>query len=78
MTIIYLSKEWWRIFIRQASAAGFILRSVKPATFGTSIQGAYAQLEENAIAGEGHVLLPACNDLQSLHSTEKTKSHSKL
>ena len=68
------------MFIHQASAAGFILRSVKPATFGTSIQlqGAYALLKENAIAGEGQVLLPVCNDLQSLHSTARTKSHSKF
>ena len=36
-----LSKEWWKIFIHQTSAAGFILRSVKPATFGTSIQASY-------------------------------------
>ena len=36
-----LSKEWWRCFIRQCSAAGHITRLVKPATFGaaTSIQG---------------------------------------
>jgi len=35
----------WRMLIRRASATGFILRSVKLATFGTSIQGAYALLQ---------------------------------
>ena len=49
-----LSKEWWRYFIRQCSAVGYIVRLVKPATFGTatSIQGAYAQLEPTLKGGE--------------------------
>ena len=58
-----LSKEWWRIFIRQVSASGYILRTVKPAAFGISIQGAYAHLEvtekgRNAISKDAPVLLP--------------------
>lgn len=38
-----LNKEWWRIFIRQAAAAGYINRIIKTASFGTSNR-AYAQL----------------------------------
>ena len=56
------SKECWRCFIRQCSAAGHIIRLVKPATFGatTSIQVAYAQLEptskgKNAVSTEESV-----------------------
>jgi len=79
-----LSKEWWRMFIRQVSAAGFIFRSVKPAAFGTSIQGAYALLQptskgRNAIAEGDPVLLPDCADLQQLVTctTSSGKSSSK-
>ena len=69
-----LSKEWWRMFIRQVSAAGFIFRSVKPAAFGTSVQGAYALLQptskgRNVIASNDLVLLPDCADLQQLSNT---------
>lgn len=40
-----LSKEWWRSFIRQCSAAGYISRVIKPVTYGTTIQGSYASLQ---------------------------------
>ena len=75
-----LSKEWWRCFIRQCSAAGHIICLVKPATFGatTSIQGAYAQLEptskgRNAVSTEEPVLLPQLNFLgeQTVGKTNK-------
>ena len=71
------------MFIRRASADGFILSSVKPATFEASIWGAYALLEPtkkgcSIIAEEGKIMLPACGHLQSLLSTARTKSHSKL
>ena len=63
-----LSKEWWRCFIRQCSAAGHIVRLIKPATFGasTTIQGAYAQLEatpkgRNSVKDGETVLLPQLN-----------------
>ena len=63
-----LSKEWWRCFICQCSAAGHIVRLIKPATFGasTSIQGAYAQLEatpkgRNLVKDGETVLLPQLN-----------------
>ena len=74
-----LSKEWWRMFIRQVSAAGFILRYVKPAAFGVSIQGAYALLEptskgRDAIAKDSPVLLPECASLQSLITTRTTRT----
>ena len=77
-----LSKEWWRCFIRQCSAAGHIIRLVKPATFGatTSIQGAYAQLEptskgRNAVSTEEPVLLPQLNFLgeQTVGKTNKAQ-----
>lgn len=38
-----LSKEWWRMFIRQCAAAGYISRDIKPATFGNT-QLSYASL----------------------------------
>ena len=77
-----LSKEWWRMFIRQVSAVGFILRSIKPATFGANIQGAYALLEptskgRDAIAKDDPVLLPECASLQSLITTAREKTNSK-
>jgi len=79
-----LSKEWWRMFIRQVSAAGFIFRSVKPAALGTNVQGAYALLQptskgHNAIASNDLVLLPDCADLQQLVTcaTSKGKCSSK-
>ena len=55
-----LSKKWWRKFIRQAAAAGYISCIIK--TFGTS-NGAYAQLHvtektRNLIASDVGVLLP--------------------
>ena len=63
-----LSKEWWRCFIRQCSAAGHIVRFIKSATFGasTSIQGAYAQLEatpkgRDSVKDGETVLLPQLN-----------------
>ena len=77
-----LSKEWWRCFIRQCSAAGHIICLVKPATFGatTSIQGAYAQLEptskgRNAVSTEEPVLLPQLNFLgeQTVGKTNKAQ-----
>ena len=42
-----LSKEWWRCFIRQCSAAGHIIRLVKPANFGatTMIQHILSYIE---------------------------------
>ena len=36
-----LSKEWWRRFIHQFSAAGYILRLIRPLTYTQSIQGSY-------------------------------------
>ena len=65
-----LSKEWWRCFICQCSAASYIVHLVKPATFGTttSIQGVYAQLEpttkgRNSVKNGETVLLPQLNVL---------------
>ena len=57
-----LSKQWWRNFIRQAAAAGYISRIIKTASFGTS-NGAYAQLNvtertRDLIASDVGVLLP--------------------
>ena len=59
------------MFIHQVSAAGFIFRSVKPAAFGTIVQGAYALLQPtskgcNTIGGDDPVLFPDCADLQQL------------
>ena len=64
-----LSKEWWRCFIHQCAAAGYILRAIKPATFGsaaTTIQGAYAKLEptckgRDALTSQEAILLPQLN-----------------
>jgi len=63
-----LSKEWWRCFIHQCAAAGYILRAIKPATFGigTTIQGAYAKLEptskgRDVVSNQQTVLLPQLN-----------------
>ena len=56
------TKQWWRNFIRQVAAAGYIKRMIQTASFGTS-KGVYASLmvtemARDAIAGENSVLLP--------------------
>ena len=64
-----LSKEWWRCFIHQCAAEGYILCAIKLATFGsatTPIQGAYAKLEppckgRNALTSQEAVFLPQLN-----------------
>ena len=58
-----LSKEWWRAFIRQCSAAGYISRTIKPVTYGQVVQGSYASLQptekgRNAVSLKQSVLLP--------------------
>ena len=58
-----LSKEWWRAFIRQCSAAGYISRIIKPVTYGQVVQGSYASLQptekgRNAVSLKQSVLLP--------------------
>ena len=65
-----LSKEWWRSFIRQCSAAGYILHTVKPATFeaASCVQGAYAQLEptpkgRDAVSSDHPTLLSEINEV---------------
>jgi len=82
-SLLRLSKEWWRIFkfICQVSSAGFVFRSVKPAAFGTSTQGAYTLLQPtckgcNAIAGNDPVLLPECAEVVTC-ATSSGKSSSK-
>ena len=71
------------MFIRQVSATGFIFRSVKPAVFGTSIQGAYSLLQptskgRNAIT-EDDPVLHDCDDLQKIvtFTTSSGKSSSR-
>ena len=80
---IGLWKEWWRSFIRQCSAAGYILRLVKPVTFGaaSSVQGAYAQLEptskgRSAVSGKQPTLLPEINEVGK--SVSKTNDAPKI
>ena len=56
------TKQWWRNFICQVAAAGYIKRMIQTASFGTS-KGVYASLmvtemARDAIAGENSVLLP--------------------
>ena len=80
-----LSKEWWRYFIHQCAAAGYILCAIKLAIFGsaaTTIQGVYAKLEptskgRNALTSQEAVLLPQLNvpneKLQT--SVSKTAEH---
>ena len=58
-----LSKVWWRNFIRQAAAAGYITRTTKTAKFGNS-NGVYASLSPSdegikAIEQGAPVMLPA-------------------
>lgn len=59
----HLTKEWWRTFIRQCSAAGYISRTIKPVTCGQIAQGVYASLQPTdkgrmAVSGEEALLLP--------------------
>ena len=68
-----LSKEWWRMFIYQVSAAGFILQSVKPAAFGTSIQGAYALLEPTS---KGHDVIAKGSPVLLSEYSHSTESYS--
>ena len=62
-----LSKEWWRSFICQCSASGYISCVIKPITYGESIQGSYASLQptekgRSAISLNQSVLLPKIDD----------------
>jgi len=57
-----LSKQWWRAFIRQAAAAGYIKRTIKTAKFGQST-GVYASLSVTDVGREtvskgDNVMLP--------------------
>ena len=63
---------WWRNFIRQAAAAGFIRRIVKTAKFGQSC-GVYASLSvddkgRKAIDEKTPVMLPVYVDQSSCFS----------
>ena len=56
------SKQWWRAFIRQAAAAGYIKRTIKTAKFGQST-GVYASLSVTDVGREtvskgDNVMLP--------------------
>ena len=58
-----LSKAWWRNFIRQAAAAGYITCTIKTAKFGNS-NGVYASLSPNdkgikAIETCASIMLPS-------------------
>ena len=73
-----LSKDWWRMFIRQTSAAGYIMRSIKSAAFGASMQGAYAHLEptdkgRSAITDTQSVLLPELDNINFKETFQLTK-----
>jgi len=64
---VRLSKEWWRSFIRQCSAMGYILRMVKPGA-ASCVQGAYTQLEptpkgRDAVSSDHPTLLPEINEV---------------
>ena len=69
------TKQWWRKYIRQVTAAGYIRRTIQTASFGTS-NGVYASLTvtekaRDAIAGEKSVLLPEFQmekEISSVHS----------
>ena len=69
------TKQWWRNYIRQVAAAGYIRRTIQTASFGTS-NGVYASLTvtekaKDAIAGEKSVLLPEFQmekEISSVHS----------
>ena len=72
-----LSKGWWRNFIRQAAAAGFVTRIVKTAKFGESC-GVYASLSvsdegRRAVAQSLPVLLPVYVDQSPTSSSTASK-----
>ena len=76
-----LSKGWWRNFIRQAAAAGFIKRLVKTAKFGQSC-GVYASLSvddkgRKSVEDRIPVLLPVYTDQSSSSSSGASNSISK-
>jgi len=71
-----LSKEWWRMFIRHVSAAGFILRSVKPAAFGASIQSAYVLLEPTSKGHDAIAKRQSCT-ASRMRSSTVTNYHCK-
>ena len=73
-----LSKEWWRMFIRQCAAAGYITRNIKPATFG-SVQGSYASLNvtdkgRTCATENPQILLPVLN-IHVLQQCASSRSH---
>lgn len=58
-----LSKDWWIGFIRQCASAGYISRSIKPATYSQTVQGSYASLQptekgRHTVSSGQQVLLP--------------------
>ena len=77
-----LSKEWWRRLIHQCSAAGYMLRLIRPLTYTQSINGSYASLKptekgRDAISTEQLVLLPEVLDMRNKLSKEmETKDYS--
>ena len=76
-----LSKGWWRNFIRQAAAAGFIKRTIKTAKFGQSC-GVYTSLlvddkGRSAVDEKMTVLLPVYPDQSSCSLSGASNSNSR-
>ena len=74
-----LSKPWWRNFIRQAAAAGYITRAVKTAKFGNS-SGVYASLSSSdhglkAIEEGAPIMLPTFS-VESSQDVSSSKLYS--
>ena len=77
-----LSKPWWRNFIQQAAAAGYITHTVKTAKFGNS-NGVYASLSPSdesirAIEKGAPIMLPALLKIHKIHCLQFVQTTIKM